>query len=89
MRGNFDFFFAHGVRPISLFVPDVDALKIGKPHIVVGAGETSTRQLAHRSAVALAERLGVEPVVFSGGHTGFSEFPVEFAEKLHSVLESA
>lgn len=89
MRGNFDFFFKHGVKPISLFVPDVDTLKTGKPRIVVGVGETSQGQLAFRSAVALAGRLGTKPVVFPGGHTGYTEFPAEFAHKLHGVFESA
>lgn len=86
MRGNLDFFFAHGFKPISLFVPDVKALKSGTPRIVVGVGSTSSGQVEYRTAVALAERLGADPAVFPGGHTGFTEQPTEFAERLREVL---
>jgi pimeloyl-ACP methyl ester carboxylesterase len=86
MRGNLDFFFAHGFKPISLFVPDVEALISGAPRIIVGVGDVSAGQLAYRTAIALAERLGTAPAVFPGGHTGFTEQPAEFADKLHEVL---
>jgi pimeloyl-ACP methyl ester carboxylesterase len=86
MQGNFDYFFAHGFRPISLFVPDVATLHSGMPRIVIGVGETSAGQIAHRSALALAERLGIAPVVFPGGHGGYNDLPAEFAEKLLAVL---
>jgi hypothetical protein len=39
----------------------VAALRDGPARIVVGIGETSVSQLAYRSAVALAERLGAPP----------------------------
>jgi pimeloyl-ACP methyl ester carboxylesterase len=86
MQGNFDYFFAHGFRPISLFVPDVAILKSGKPRIVIAVGETSEGQIAHRTAMALAERLGIAPAVFPGGHGGYNDLPAEFAQKLHAVL---
>lgn len=68
--GNLDFFLTHGVKPISLYVPDVASLRAGSVRIVVGIGETSTGQLAHRTAVALAERFGAVPVTFPGDHGG-------------------
>ena len=86
MQGNLDYFFAHGFKPISLFVPDVATLRAGAAHIVIGVGETSAEQVAHRTAVALAERLGVQPVIFPGGHGGYNDLPAEFADKLRSVL---
>jgi len=89
MRGNLEYFVAHGVKPISLYLPDIAALRGGKPRIMIGVGETSVGQLAYRAAMALAGRLGVEPVLFPGGHAGFTEFPAEFAAKLREVLESA
>jgi pimeloyl-ACP methyl ester carboxylesterase len=89
MQGNLDYFFAHGARPLSLFIPDVAALKSGSPRIVVGIGETSSGQAAYRTAVALAERLGTQPVTFPGGHTGFTDRPAEFAERLNEALSSA
>jgi hypothetical protein len=36
--------------------------------MVVGIGEASGGQLAHRAADALAERLGSPPVTFPGDH---------------------
>jgi hypothetical protein len=49
-------------------------------------GESSGGQLAHRAAVALAERLGTPPVTFPGDHGGFGSRPGELAETLHKVL---
>jgi len=83
---NFDFFFAHGVKPISSYLPEVETLRSGSPRIVVGVGETSKGQLAYRAAFALAGRLGIEPASFPGGHNGFGEEPAAFAERLHQVL---
>jgi hypothetical protein len=37
-------------------------------------------------AATLAERLGSEPVVFSGDHRGFRSRPAEIAETLQHVL---
>ncbi len=87
MQGNFDYFFAHGFRPISQYVPDVETLKSGKPGIVIGVGETSAGQIAHRTAMALAERLGIAPVIFPGGHGGYNDMPAEFAKKLQAALD--
>ena len=83
---NLAFFLAHGLQPISLYVPDVATLRAGPARLVVGVGETSTGQLAHRTAVALAERLGTAPVTFPGDHGGYGTQPAAFAEKLHRVL---
>jgi pimeloyl-ACP methyl ester carboxylesterase len=86
MQANLDYFFAHGFKPISLFVPDVARLRSRTPRIVIGIGETSPGQIAYRTAVALAERLGVQPVVFPGGHGGYNDLPPEFAAKLREEL---
>jgi pimeloyl-ACP methyl ester carboxylesterase len=86
MGRNVELFLAHGVRPGSTFVPDVAALRAGAPRIVVAGGETSGDQLAYRSAVALAERLGTEVVPFPGDHGGFTSQPEPFAARLHEVL---
>jgi pimeloyl-ACP methyl ester carboxylesterase len=83
---NLDYFLAHGLKPISLYVPDVDALRAGPARVVVGIGESSGGQLAHRSAIALAERLGTQPVTFPGDHGGFGFHPDTFAETLHRVF---
>lgn len=72
---------------------DLDALRAAPTRIVIGVGEESEGQLARRGGEAVATALGVEPVVFPGGHTGFlgNEFghpgkPDEFAAKLRETL---
>ena len=87
IMGNLYFFLAHGLKPIGFYVPDVVTLRAGSPRVVVGVGDTSTGQLAHRAAVALAERLGTAPVTFPGDHGGYGAQPAVFAETLHQVLE--
>jgi pimeloyl-ACP methyl ester carboxylesterase len=89
VQGNVDFFLVHGFRPIGLYIPDVAALRGGPVRIVVGVGETSAGSMPYRTAVALAERLGREPVSFPGGHGGHNDDPAAFAEKLHQVLRGA
>jgi pimeloyl-ACP methyl ester carboxylesterase len=86
INGNLDYFLEHGLKPISSYVPDVDALRSGPARVVVGIGERSRGQLAHRTAVALAEKLGTDPVTFPGDHGGFGSHPKAFAETLHRVF---
>src|SRR5439155_6832675 len=84
--GNLNYFLAHGLKPISFYVPDVSALRAAAVRVVVGVGETSEGQLAHRTAVALAEKLGTEPVTFPGDHGGYGSHPAAFAEILHWIF---
>ena len=73
---------------------DFGALKAAATRVIVGVGTTSSQQLAGRAGTAVAERLGIEPVTFPGGHDGFSggEYggpggePDGFAATLHKVL---
>ena len=53
------------------YQPDFDALLAAPARVVIGIGATSSTALAGRAAVAVAERLGAEPVTFPGGHDGF------------------
>jgi pimeloyl-ACP methyl ester carboxylesterase len=76
------------------FEPDYEAIKTGTPRVVIGVSTDSDKGMAGRSAIAAAALLGSEPVVFPGGHGGFSggeygqpaDKPVEFAAKLRGVL---
>jgi NADPH:quinone reductase-like Zn-dependent oxidoreductase/pimeloyl-ACP methyl ester carboxylesterase len=86
IMGNLDFFLGHGAGPLSSYVPDIAALRAGPVRIVAGLGESSAGQLAHRCGVALAERLGSDPVSFPGDHSGFMSLPEAFAQALHTVL---
>ncbi len=78
--GNMDYFVGHGIWPISTYRPDVAALKAGAPRVVVGVGEASKGQLAHRAAEALAQALGEAPVIFPGDHGRFGPHAKPFAE---------
>jgi pimeloyl-ACP methyl ester carboxylesterase len=75
------------------YEPDFDALHEASTRIVIGAGAESEGELAHRAAVAVAERLGTTPVTFPSGHGGFlgGEYgqtgdPDGFAATLRKVL---
>jgi hypothetical protein len=61
----------------------------------MAAGAESEGELAHRAAVAVAERLGTTPVTFPSNHAGFlgGEYgqtgePDAFASKLREVLDN-
>jgi pimeloyl-ACP methyl ester carboxylesterase len=73
---------------------DFDALRAAGTRVVIAVGAESDGELAHRAGRAVAERLGVEPVVFPSNHGGFlgGEYgqtgePAAFAAKLRQVLE--
>src|ERR687887_2608658 len=76
------------------FEPDFDALRVASTRIVIAAGTESEGEMANRAAVAVAERLGTEPVRFPSHHGGFlgGEYgqagePDAFAAKLREVLD--
>jgi pimeloyl-ACP methyl ester carboxylesterase len=72
---------------------DFDALRAASTRIVVGAGAESEHTFTHRAALAVAERLATEAVIFPSHHGGFlgGEFgwhgqPDAFAATLRGVL---
>ena len=78
------------------YEPDFDALQAASTRIVIAAGAESDGEMAHRGAIAVAERLGTEPVIFPSNHGGFlgGEYgqtgdPDAFAVKLREVLAGA
>jgi pimeloyl-ACP methyl ester carboxylesterase len=78
------------------YQPDFDALLAASTRIVIGAGAESDGELAHRAAIAVAERLGKQPVIFPSNHGGFlgGEYgqtgdPDAFAATLRQVLMPA
>jgi len=78
--------FAHEMRATTSWQPDLAALRAASPRIVVGIGTDSADQLCDRASRALAGQLGIEPTMFSGGHTGFVDQPEQFATELRAVL---
>jgi pimeloyl-ACP methyl ester carboxylesterase len=86
MRATTEVFLAHLIRPTTRYQPDIEALRAAPTRIVVAAGATSKGQLANRSALALADRLGTSVVEFPGDHGGFMALPEQFVRVLHQVL---
>ncbi len=86
VSGNFEYWLAHGMMPLSLYRPDIDTLRAGKPRVVVAIGEQSAGQPIYAMGIALAERLGTEPVFFPGDHMGFGAHADTFAETLHRAF---
>ncbi|MEU4743266.1 alpha/beta hydrolase [Actinosynnema sp. NPDC023658] len=78
--------YEHMLRPTVRWMPDFDVLRSTSTRIVVGIGEDSGGELCERTSEALAERLGVEPTRFPGGHIGFVDDPTRFAARLREVL---
>jgi pimeloyl-ACP methyl ester carboxylesterase len=75
------------------YEPDFDALRAAPTRIVVAAGAESEGEMTYRAALAVAERLGTEAVIFPSHHAGFlgGEFgmqgePETFAATLRQVL---
>lgn len=86
VMGNMPFFLERELRQFSSYVPDVTALAAGPARLVLAGGRDSREQTLWRPVEELARRLGTEPVLFPGGHTGTSSHPVAFARKLADVL---
>jgi pimeloyl-ACP methyl ester carboxylesterase len=83
----------HTIIPITSYLPDFEALKAAPTRIVMAAGAESKGEMAHRGAFAVAERLGMEPVIFPSHHGGFlggdygwAGDPDGFAAVLREVL---
>lgn len=59
------------ILSITSYQPDFDALRAASTRIILAAGAESKMEMAHRGAFAVAERLGMEPVIFPSHHGGF------------------
>jgi hypothetical protein len=88
-----DVMLAQNIVTVTHYEPDFDALRAAPTRIVVAAGAESEGEMANRGAHAVAERLGIEPVIFPSHHGGFlgGEYgwpgdPDNFAAKLREVL---
>lgn len=80
------FFLRTMIRTVAPARPDLAALRETPTRIVVAAGETSTGQLANRTAVALAAQLDRDLTLFPGDHGGYAGDPEAFADQLRKVL---
>ncbi|GAA4205412.1 alpha/beta fold hydrolase [Microbispora amethystogenes] len=85
--------FAQNLVTCTHYEPDFEALRAAPTRVVVGVGVESEGQLACRGGLAVAERLGTEPVTFPSNHGGFLDDtfgapgdPDNFAVTLRQVL---
>ena len=76
------------------YEPDFEALRAAPTRVVVGVGEESKDELAHRGGLGVAAGLGVEPTFFPSHHGGFlgGEYgrrgdPDNFAATLRRALD--
>ena len=86
MEKNMEFFIGYEVPPVARYIPDFTALQASPARVVAAVGDASEGTPMSGATLALAERLGTEPVVFPGDHGGFAVQPEAFAAKLHEVL---
>lgn len=82
-------FLEHVLIPFTTDEIDLAALAKAHPRLVPAAGIDSRGQLPHRTATALATRLGLPLHEFPGGHLGPVERPTQFAGALRALLEHA
>ena len=73
---------------VSRYQPDFDSLRAASTRIVVAGGAESEGTFPSRAALAVAERLGTEAVIFPSHHGGFGQQgdPNAFAATLRRVL---
>jgi hypothetical protein len=73
---------------VTRYEPDFDALRGAPARIVVAVGALSEGTFPYRGALAVAQRLGSEPVIFPSHHGGFGQQgdPDGFAATLRRVL---
>jgi pimeloyl-ACP methyl ester carboxylesterase len=78
------------------FEPDIAAVRTSPVRVVPAIGAAGAGTMARRGGEALAEALGVDPVVFPGDHGGFAanqwspgNDPAAFAAALRDVLAAA
>lgn len=81
-------------EPIVNYRPQFDALAAAPTRVVIAVGEESLGTFTGRAAIATAEHLGQQAIVFPSHHGGFAGpdsaypgKPEEFARRLREVLD--
>ncbi|MFI5783438.1 alpha/beta fold hydrolase [Nocardia sp. NPDC051570] len=82
---NERYFYLHELECTAGWTPDLEALGKVSDRLIIGIGDTSAGLFCDRTSRALGKELGVEPVLFPGGHGGFMENPAAFADRLRAV----
>lgn len=80
------FFITHEMRPFVDCLPDLDAISALSNPVYLAAGHASKDQYPYQAARIIAEHVHRPFAEFPGGHTGFSDAPRAFADKLRELL---
>ncbi|MBH0777787.1 alpha/beta hydrolase [Nocardia sp. NEAU-351] len=86
LAANAPLMMEYELRRFTAHRPDIDALAPHADRLTLGAGRETRGHLPYRPAAHLAARLGLEVAEFPGGHSGFTDAPAEFAERLIAEL---
>ncbi|MEU5877414.1 alpha/beta hydrolase [Spirillospora sp. NPDC047279] len=89
MEKDIDVFYGRIYPELRGHVPDIAALRGGTAKVAIAVGAEAKGEIAHRSAEALAERLGTEVVGFPGDHGGFAQDPEAFTAALRRAVGPA
>lgn len=88
IRANQPFWWEYEIRSYPAVPLDVPGLAKLSDRLLMGGGATSRDLHPYQCSRAVAELTGAPLAEFPGGHVGYMEFPVEFAEALHGRLSS-
>jgi hypothetical protein len=88
-RADCRYFLEHMLPSTIGYLPDIVGLQATDIPIAVACGTTSTGQLPHRGADALANRLHTTAVEFPGDHAGWVARPGLCADTLRRMLGAA
>ncbi|HUR01054.1 MAG TPA: alpha/beta hydrolase [Nonomuraea sp.] len=87
VESNWSFFLKYEMQEIIEYLPDLEQLARNRVPTVFAAGQGSRGRYYFLSAVALAQRLGVEFVEFPGHHMAYMDDPPSFEIMLRRVLD--
>lgn len=85
---NLTYWLGHGMLSLSLYRPNVEALRRGDPPIRVAIGQGSKGQPIEAMSEALAGALGIKPMRVPGDHIGFMRYPDQFAAILDQSFKA-
>ncbi|MEU7579625.1 alpha/beta hydrolase [Streptomyces sp. NPDC041068] len=88
LMANNPHFLEYELVPFTTHVPDLAALREAAPRLTLAAGIASRGRLPYRPAALMADQLGLELQEFPGGHSGYTDAPLPFAEQLLDMLRA-
>jgi len=86
-----DFLIQQELLPVTNYLPDITGTQQNGTRVIIAIGKWSLEHKNWLAEVAqvLANKLGCELAIFPGHHGSFMDMPVEFAEKLRTILQKA